>query len=100
QSSGLRGCPLLTSPMIPFVSPAPLSACTLPGLIVATPQPSAISCSMAGGSALTGGAIGPRPAPRPGNTGAGNATSGIVRPPNIIITGTGPFASAGNTIVI
>src|SRR5664279_2133206 len=75
----------------------------LPGLMVAKPQPSAMSCSIAGGSALAGGATGPRPAagaPRPGNTGAGNATSGMPRPPNIIITGAGPLASAGTTSVI
>ena len=38
--------------------------------------------------------------PRPGNNGAGNAISGMPRPPNIIITGTGPFESAGTTSVI
>src|SRR3954467_13133617 len=58
QSSGLRGCPLLTRPTMPRVIPAPLSAWTLPGLIETYPQPSAISCSVAGGSgfAFGGGA--------------------------------------------
>ena len=32
QSSSARGWPLLTSPMMPDVSPAPQSACTLPVL--------------------------------------------------------------------
>src|SRR5438876_586700 len=76
----------------------------LPGLIVATAHPSAINCSIAGGSAFGGGEAGPRPAPGvpdpgapplPGNTGDGNATSGMLRPPNIIIAGAGAFARAG-----
>ena len=36
--------------MIPFVSPAPLSACTLVGFRKANPQPSTMSCSVAGAS--------------------------------------------------
>src|SRR6266542_4911821 len=76
----------------------------LPGLIVTTAHPSAINCSIAGGSTFAGGAAGPRPAPGgpplPGNTGAGNATSGMLRPPNIIIAGAGDFAWAGITTVI
>src|SRR5262245_39187042 len=100
----------------------------LPGLIVAKPQPSAMSCSVAGGSCGAGGAAGAggacpavavppgafgeggpaRPAPpggpkpRPGNPpgGGGGARLGSLAPPNIIITGTGPFASFGTTSVI
>src|SRR5262245_34596381 len=126
--------------MIPLVSPAPLSAWMLPGLICAYPQPAAISCCVAGGSCgaagaaggAEGGALAPaarpapagapnaRPAPAPAAAApagggppargapaparpprAGCAPPGIVvPPPNIIITGTGPFASAGVTSVI
>src|SRR5579885_3412857 len=63
------------------------------GVMVATPQPSAINWSSAGGSGLGGGV-------KPRKVGAGNAISGIVRPPNIIMTGTGVLASAGTTSVI
>src|SRR6185503_3132807 len=64
----------------------------LAGLIDAYPQPSAISCCCAGGSA-------PGAAPRP--VGAVGVIVGRAPAPlNIIITGTGPFASAGVTTVI
>ena len=88
--------------MIPFVSPAPLSACTLVGLRNANPHPSQMSCSVAGASlpGAGGGGVKPRsraaraaaarPAERPGE---------LRRRRNMIITGTGPFASAGSTSV-
>ena len=90
---------------MPFVSPAPLSAWMLPGLIVAYPHPSAISCSVAGGS--DGAAAPPgaepwrrRPKPRAGGGGAPGAGGIPDRPPNIIIIGTGLPRSAGVTTVI
>src|SRR5438128_7476509 len=95
--------------MMPFVKPAPLSAWMLLGLIVAYPHPSAISCSMAGGSAgADGAAVGapppvpPRPGPKPRAAGGGVPGAGGIpdRPPNIIITGTGVAAFAGVTTVM
>src|SRR5579883_128851 len=71
----------------------------LAGLIVAYPHPSAISCSAAGGSPGGGGPPARAGTPRPPN-GEGSPNSASGRPPNIIITGTGPFASAGSTSVI
>src|ERR1017187_6174279 len=65
----------------------------LPGLIETYPQPSAISCSLAGGSLPGAGVNVPGSGgvcPNPGNP----------RPPNIIITGTGPVACAGVTRII
>src|SRR4249919_3055980 len=82
----------------------------LPGLIVAYPHPSAISCSIAGGSDGAGGAppgrpgpadpppVGPKP--RAGAGGAPGAGGIPERPPNIIVTGTGRAAFAGVTRVI
>src|SRR5262245_46692603 len=75
--------------MMPLVSPAPLSACTLAGLRRAYPQPAATSCSVAGGSLPGGGDGGP--APRP--------TFGGGTPRNMIMTGTGPPALDGATSV-
>src|SRR3981081_3966829 len=95
--------------MMPFVKPAPLSAWMLPGLIVAYPHPSAMSCAVAGGSAGADGAAPGPPAPVPSRPGpkprAASAdvpgADGIPdRPPNIIITGTGLAALAGVTTVI
>src|SRR5437867_11735364 len=84
--------------MMPLVRPAPLSAWMLDGLSDAYPQPSAINCSAAGGSLAAGGAKPPPPGP-PRPTGGGSP--GRLRPPpNMIMTGTGPFASAGVTNVI
>src|SRR3954453_23798424 len=79
----------------------------LPGLIVAYPHPSAISCCVAGGSDAAAGAPGAppgaptRPGPKPGAAGGVPGAGGMPeRPPNIIITGTGVVASAGVTTVI
>src|SRR2546425_12308006 len=85
--------------MMPFVKPAPLSAWMLPGLIVAYPHPSAMSCAVAGGSA---GADGAAPGPKPRAAGGGAPGAGGIpdRPPNIIITGTGLAPFAGVTTVI
>src|SRR5207245_1375247 len=94
--------------MMPFVKPAPLSAWMLPGLIVAYPQPSAMSCAVAGGSAGADDAApgpsapAPRPGPRPRAAGGGVPGPGGMpdRPPNIIITGTGLAAFAGKPVPV
>src|SRR6516164_10483474 len=78
------------------------------GLIVAYPHPSAISCSVAGGSAGEDGRASglaapalPRPGltPRAADGGAPGAGGIPERPPNIIITGTGSARFAGVTTV-
>jgi hypothetical protein len=94
--------------MIPRVRPAPLSACTLVGLSDAKPQPAAINCSAAGGSA--GGAFvagrGVKVGPRLHGTrpwlasGSGPAASGSAPPPSMIITGAAARESAGSTSVM
>src|SRR4051812_45522409 len=84
QSSTLRGCPLLQSPMMPLVNPAPLSACTLTGINVAYPHPRASACCCHVGPA------GAEPGGGPGKRNPGGKTK-----PNSIITGTGPVAFAG-----
>ena len=84
--------------MIPFTRPAPLSACTLVGLSEAKPQPAAINCSVAGGSLGAAGAgAGPGGPPRRGAGAGPPALCGSTPLPNMIITGTGPRASAGVT---
>src|SRR6185437_9631581 len=116
--------------MIPFVSPAPLSACILFGSIVAYPHPARISCSVGGSSAGRGAkkfGAGRRVTGEYAgylskisftdgsafiiislNTefnfsmswGEGCAGAGSSGRPNIISTGTGPLAFAGTTRVI
>src|SRR5258706_9182246 len=98
QSSGLRGWPLLTRPMMPLVRPAPLSAWMLLGVIVAYPHPAAMSCAVEDGPAAA-------PPKAPGRAGGAGAPAGLGRPPppkppNIISTGTWPLALAGVTSVI
>src|SRR5258706_2810398 len=98
QSSGLRGWPLLTRPMMPLVRPAPLSAWMLLGVIVAYPQPAAMSCAVEEGPADA-------PPNAPARAGGAGAPAGLGRPPppkppNIISTGTGPLALAGGTSVV
>src|SRR3974390_283269 len=78
--------------MMPFVSPAPLSACTLTGFSIAYPQPSAMSCTVAGGS-------GPAMAAKRAKA-AGSGADGRAARPNIIITGTGVLTQAGVTTTI
>jgi hypothetical protein len=72
--------------MIPRVSPAPLSACMLTGLIDAYPHPAAINCC-----ADVGGPLG---------SSVGGGVGGSAALPNITSTGTLLFALAGVTTVI
>ena len=71
---------------MPFVSPAPLSACTLAGSRNAKPQPAAMSCSIAGGS-LPGGGGGSGFPPNP-VIGSVPSACFSVPPLNMIISGT------------
>ena len=85
--------------MIPFVRPAPLSACTLVGFRKANPHPSTMSCSVAGASLPGAGGGGTNPCGRaPGSGGRPSADSSVPGR-NMIISGTRPFASSGTTTV-
>src|SRR4029078_1375856 len=83
QSSGLRGWPLFTKPIIPCVNPAPLSAWSLVGIRIAYAQPFSSNCCCQFFS--TGVPAG----------GGGNLKPGGNIKPNSMITGTGPFSFAG-----
>src|SRR5688572_11823157 len=93
QSSGFRGCPLLTSPIIPCRRPAPLSACILTGRIIAYAQPlaSTCCCQVRGVVVLFAAEV--------SRGGAGGLNPGGNTNPNSMITGTGPFAVAGTVSV-
>src|SRR5690606_35956723 len=82
---GLRKFPLFVRPMIPCVSPVPLSACILCGTIIAYPQPFEINCSFHVGSPADPNPIGF----------IGSRFQGDVIHPNSITTGTALLLLAG-----
>ena len=101
QSSGLRGWPLLTRPMMPLVRPAPLSAWMLAGLSDGVAP--AVGDELLGRGRIAAGGAGRRRT-EPADAAAGGAgrrrPAAARRRRTSSSRGTGPFASAGVTSVI